>query len=76
MTNKRGSTKEVLLSGSTVLAAGAMFVNADSNSVVVNPVSQTAAAFAAAIGASGIKSVDLAARTGQFADTGFAIFDV
>jgi hypothetical protein len=59
-----------------VLAAGAMFVNADTNNVVVNSVSQTASAFATAIGASGIKSIDLIARTGQFRDTGFGIFDV
>jgi hypothetical protein len=74
MTDKRGSPREVVISDGVV--AGQMYVRSDNNQVVVAPLTQSAAAFAASIGAPSVKSIDLIARTGQFADTGFPIFDV
>jgi hypothetical protein len=74
MTDKRGSNKEtVILDGVT---AGCMYIRSDTNDVVVAPLTQSAAAFAASIGAPSVKTIDLPARTEQYRDTGFGLFDV
>jgi hypothetical protein len=73
MTDKRGSVREVVITDGVV--AGQMYVRSDTNAVVVAPLTQSAAAFAASIGAPSVKSIDLFARSGAFPDTGTAIFD-
>jgi hypothetical protein len=68
---------EVVISAGTLLAAGQLFVIKDTNKVVVNPVAQTAAALIASIpGATTLTTINVAARTGAFNDTGLPIFEV
>lgn len=71
-----GSVKEVPIPGGATLVAGMMVVNADTNGVVVVPSGQTAAALAALLGCSAIKTIDYPSRVGAFADTGKPIFEV
>jgi hypothetical protein len=73
MTDKRGSNKEIVVTDGVV--AGQMYVRSDNNNVVVAPLTQSAAAFAASIGAPSVKSIDLPARVGAFQDTGKSLFD-
>jgi hypothetical protein len=68
--------KEVPIAGATVLPAGQLFVVKDTNKVVVNPIAQTAAALLASVGGTTLTTIDVAARSGAFPDTGRPIFDV
>jgi hypothetical protein len=69
------SPKEVPIPSGTVLMSGAMYVNADTNGVIVAPSNLTAAALATLVGCSAVKTIDLPARVGAFPDTGRGIFD-
>jgi hypothetical protein len=73
MADNRGSSKEVVLSDGVV--AGQLYVRSDNNQVVVAPITQSAAAFAANIGAPSVKTIDLIARGGAYPDTGKSLFD-
>jgi hypothetical protein len=68
--------RETPISGGTLLAAGQLFVVKDTNKVIVNPVTQTAAALLASVGGTTLTTIDLGARRGAFADTGLPIFEV
>jgi hypothetical protein len=70
--SKSISPKEVVVSDGVV--AGRMYVHADTGAVVVAPLTQSAAAFAASIGASAILAVDLPARVGAFSN-GLNLFE-
>ena len=74
MSDKRGSSKEVVISDGVI--AGQMYVRSDNNQVVVASITQSAAAFAASIGAPSVKTIDLQARVGAYPDSGLPIFDV
>jgi regulator of RNase E activity RraA len=74
--SKVKSVKEVAIAGGTTVNAGQMYVNGDTNGVIVASATQTAAAEVAARGIStNLKAVDLPARLGHFPDTGFNIFE-
>jgi len=64
------------IAGATLLAAGQLFVVADTNKVIVNPVAQTAAALLASVGGTTLTTCNVAARRGTFPDTGLPIFEV
>jgi hypothetical protein len=67
--------REVPISGSTVLPAGQLFVVKDTNKVIVNPVTQTAAALLASVGGTTLTTCSVADRWGAFPDTGLPIFE-
>jgi hypothetical protein len=60
--------REMPIAGGTLLVAGALYVV--NGKPVVNPISQTATAFLASLSASTITTIDVAARSGAFSDTG------
>jgi hypothetical protein len=66
--------KEMPVAGATLLVPGALYVV--NGKVVLNPISQTATALLASLRASTITTIDVAARSGTFSDTGRPIFDV
>jgi hypothetical protein len=66
--------REMPIAGATVIPAGQLVVV--NGKVVVNPTPQTASALLASLGASTITTIDVAARSGTFSDTGRPIFDV
>jgi hypothetical protein len=72
MTDKRGSIKEVAITDGVV--AGQLVIRSDTGALVVVPTTQSAAAFAASIGAPSVKNVDLPNRTEQYPD-GSHLFD-
>jgi hypothetical protein len=69
------SPKEVQIAGSANLVAGTLVVNSDTNLPVVVPSNQTASALATALGASGLKSIDLNARMGAYPSSGLCLFE-
>lgn len=72
-----GSVKEQPISGGATVNAGQMYVNGDSNAVIVAPVTETATSSASRLGiSSSLKTIDLPARVGAFSDTGKPIFEV
>jgi hypothetical protein len=65
--------REMPISGTTVIPAGALVVV--NGKPVVNPTPQTATALLASLGASTITTCSVADRWGAFPDTGLPIFD-
>ena len=61
------------IAGGTVIPAGVLVVV--NGKVVVNPTQQTATSLLASLGASTITTINIAARSGAFPDTGLPIFD-
>jgi hypothetical protein len=71
--NNVNSPKEAVVSDGVI--AGRMYVHADTGVVVVAPITQSAAAFAASIGASAVKAIDYPARVGAYPDSGLNLFE-
>jgi regulator of RNase E activity RraA len=74
--SKIKSVKEVAIPGGTTVNAGQMYINGDTNGVIVASATQTATAEVAARGIStNLKTIDLPARVAHFPDSGFCLFE-
>jgi hypothetical protein len=72
MTAKLGSSKEVVITDG--VTAGQVVIRSDTGALVVVTATQSAASFAASIGAPSVKNVDMQNRTEQHTD-GSHLFD-
>jgi regulator of RNase E activity RraA len=76
MVSKVSSVKETVIAGGTTVNQGQMYVNGDTNGVIVASATHSATAEVAAQGIStNLKTVDLPVRVGSFPDTGKNIFE-
>ena len=72
MADKRGSIREVVITDG--VTAGQLVIRGDTGQLVVVNATQSAASFAASIGAPSVKVIDLPNRTEQASD-GSHLFD-